>query len=120
MVAVAGVAKDQSPVAFSSRGPCYWDKVNFFSDYPKGKPLSKPDLTAFPTGYPMWTHPPNRLTKARGWKEISAEEGASLVMGPAGNSFSGPHGVGAAALALSANPELNAWEVAVRAAKKRD
>ncbi len=111
VVAVAGVAKDRSPIAFSSRGPCYWDKVAFFSDYPEGKSLSKPDLTAFPTGYPMWTHPPNRLTKARRWKEISAEEGASLVVGPGGNSFSGPHGVGAAALVLSANPETNAWEV---------
>jgi subtilisin family serine protease len=59
----------------------------------------------------MWTYPPNRLTKARGWKEISAEVGASLVVGPAGNSFSGPHGVGVVALVLSANPELNPWEV---------
>jgi len=111
VIAMAGVAKDRSPVAFSSHGPCYWDKVAFFSDYPKDKPLSKPDLTAFPTGYPMWTYPPNRLTKARGWKEISAEVGASLVVGPAGNSFSGPHGVGVVALVLSANPELNPWEV---------
>ena len=111
VIAMAGVAKDRSPVPFSSHGPCYWDKVAFFSDYPKDKPLSKPDLTAFPTGYPMWTYPPNRLTKARGWKEISAEVGASLVVGPAGNSFSGPHGVGVVALVLSANPELNPWEV---------
>ena len=111
VIAMAGVAKDRSPVAFSSHGPCYWDKVAFFSDYPKDKPLSKPDLTAFPTGYPVWTYPPNRLTKARGWKEISAEVGASLVVGPAGNSFSGPHGVGVVALVLSANPELNPWEV---------
>ena len=111
VIAMAGVAKDRSPVSFSSHGPCYWDKIAFFSDYPKDKPLSKPDLTAFPTGYPMWTYPPNRLTKARGWKEISAEVGASLVLGPAGNSFSGPHGVGVAVLVLSANPELNPWEV---------
>mgnify|MGYP002035580267 FL=1 len=59
----------------------------------------------------MWTHPPNRLTKARGWREISAEEGASLVVGPGGNSFSGPHGVGVAALVWSVNPEMNPWEV---------
>ena len=111
VIAMAGVAKDRSPVAFSSHGPCYWGKVAFFSDYPKGNPLSKPDLTAFPTGYPMWTYSPNRLTKARGWKEISAEAGASLVVGPAGNSFSGPHGVGVAALVLSANPEFNPWKV---------
>ena len=111
VIAMAGVAKDRSPVAFSSHGPCYWDKVAFFSDYPKGSPLSKPDLTAFPTGYPMWTHSPNRLTKARGWREISAETGASLLQGPAGNSFSGPHGVGVAALVLSVAPETNPWEV---------
>ena len=111
VIAMAGVARDRSPVSFSSHGPCYWDKVAFFSDYPKDKPLSKPDLSAFPTGFPVWTHTPNRLTKARGWKAVSAEEGASLVIGPAGNSFSGPHGVGVAALVLSANPELNPWEV---------
>ena len=111
VIAMAGVAKDRSPVAFSSRGPCYWDNVAFFSDYPKDKPLSKPDLTGFPTGYPMWTYPPNRLTEVRGWKEIGTDVGASLVVGPAGNSFSGPHGVGVAALVLSANSELNPWEV---------
>jgi subtilisin family serine protease len=111
VVAVAGVNKDLSPISFSSKGPCFWENVAFFSDYPRKKPLSKPDLTAFPTGYPMWTHPPNRLTKARGWREISAEDGASLVVGPGGNSFSGPHGVGVAALVWSVNPEMNPWEV---------
>jgi subtilisin family serine protease len=34
-----------------------------------------------------------------------------LVIGPEGNSFSAPHTAGVAALLLSANPELNAWEV---------
>ena len=113
VVAVAGTTKDRATVSFSSKGPCYWEDVAFFSDYPRNKPLSKPDLTAFPTGYPMWTYPPSRQTKARGWQEISAEEGASLVVGPGGNSFSGPHGVGVAALVLSANPEMNPWEVKV-------
>ncbi len=111
VVAVAGTTKDRATVSFSSKGPCYWENVAFFSDYPKKKPLTKPDVTAFPTGYPMWTYPPNRQTKARGWREISAEDGASLVVGPGGNSFSGPHGVGVAALVLSVNPEMNAWEV---------
>ncbi|SVE41266.1 uncharacterized protein METZ01_LOCUS494120, partial [marine metagenome] len=41
VVAVAGTTKDRSTVSFSSRGPCYWDKVAFFSNYPKKKPLSK-------------------------------------------------------------------------------
>jgi hypothetical protein len=111
VVAVAGATKDRATVSFSSKGPCYWENVAFFSDYPKKKPLSKPNVTAFPTGYPMWTYPPNRQTKARGWREISAEDEASLVVGPGGNSFSGPHGVGVAALVLSANPEMNPWEV---------
>ena len=34
-----------------------------------------------------------------------------MVVGPGGNSFSGPHGVGVAALVFSVNPEMNAWEV---------
>ena len=33
------------------------------------------------------------------------------MMGPAGNSFSGPHAAGVAALVLSANPTINPWEV---------
>ena len=32
------------------------------------------------------------------------------MVGPAGNSFSGPNAAGVAALMLSANPELNPWE----------
>ena len=47
----------------------------------------------------------------RGWKEVSEAEGASLLIGPAGNSFSGPHAAGVAALIFSANPEINSWEV---------
>jgi subtilisin family serine protease len=35
----------------------------------------------------------------------------TLVIGPRGNSFSGPHAADVAALTLSANSELNAWEV---------
>jgi len=33
------------------------------------------------------------------------------MVGPAGNSFSGPHAAGVAALMLSANPELNPWVI---------
>ena len=33
------------------------------------------------------------------------------LRGPRGNSFSGPHAAGVAALMLSANPELPAWRV---------
>ena len=42
---------------------------------------------------------------------MEREEGGSLIIGPAGNSFSGPHAAGVAALMLSANSELNPWEV---------
>jgi subtilisin family serine protease len=35
----------------------------------------------------------------------------ALVVGPRGNSFSGPHAAGVAALMLSVNPDLCAWEV---------
>ena len=51
------------------------------------------------------------LNKIRNdWKEVDRDEGGSLIIGPAGNSFSGPHAAGVAALMLSANPELNPWE----------
>ena len=44
-------------------------------------------------------------------KELEEGEGGSLILGPAGNSFSGPHAAGVAALMLSVNPELNPWEI---------
>ncbi|MBT5377921.1 MAG: S8 family serine peptidase [Opitutae bacterium] len=112
VVAVAGIKQDRSEVAFSSRGPCFWENVAFYSDHPLNKPLSKPDITAFPLGYPTWNHPPKGMAIKRGWKEISREDGgASIVIGPAGNSFSGPHGVGVAALMLSVNNEINPWQI---------
>jgi subtilisin family serine protease len=42
---------------------------------------------------------------------MEKDNGASLVVGPAGNSFSGPHAAGVAALMLSVNPELNPWVI---------
>jgi subtilisin family serine protease len=112
VVAVAGIRQDRSEVSFSSRGPCFWENVAFYSDHPRDKPLSKPDITAFPLGYPTWNHPPRGVALKRGWKEISLEDGGgSIVVGPAGNSFSGPHGVGVAALMLSVNKEINPWQI---------
>ena len=112
VVAVAGIKRDRSTVPFSSRGPCFWDNVAFYSDHPRDKPLSKPDITAFPLGYPVWSYAPKGAALTRGWKEISREDGgASIIVGPAGNSFSGPHGVGVAALVLSINPEINPWQL---------
>jgi subtilisin family serine protease len=71
--------------------------------------LLKPDLTAFPSGYPVWNVSGSHKIRP-GWREAEKDNGASLVVGPAGNSFSGPHAAGVAALMLSANPELNPWE----------
>ena len=42
---------------------------------------------------------------------MEKDNGASLVVGPAGNSFSGPHAAGVAALMFSVNSELNPWEI---------
>jgi len=110
VLAVAGVDQKHVPLPFSSQGPCYWEGVEFFSDYPKDKPLGKPDLTAFPTGYPVWNVTGSHRLRT-GWKEVSKDQGASLIIGPAGNSFSGPHCAGVAALVFSANPAINSWEV---------
>ena len=41
----------------------------------------------------------------------NAGQNVGLVVGPQGNSFSGPHAGGVAALMLSANPDLPAWRV---------
>jgi subtilisin family serine protease len=42
---------------------------------------------------------------------VSRQLPVGLVQGPGGNSFSGPHVAGVAALMLSANPELNPWDI---------
>ena len=110
VLAVSGVDRGRRLLPFSSEGPCFWEGVRFFSDYPRAKPLAKPDLCAFPTGYPVWNVTGSHRLR-HGWKETSASEGASLVTGPAGNSFSGPHAAGVAALVLSINPTINSWEV---------
>ena len=120
VLAVAGVDQKRVPLPFSSQGPCFWEGVKFFSDYPKDKPLGKPDLTAFPTGYPVWSLSlivtgSHRLRP--GWKEVSKDQGASLIVGPAGNSFPALTPscslLGVAALVFSANesPAINPWEV---------
>ena len=110
VLAIAGVDQSRIQLPFSSEGPCYWEGVQFFSDYSKQRPLQKPDLTAFPSGYPVWNVSGSQDIR-KGWREVEKDKGASLMVGPAGNSFSGPHAAGVAALMLSVNPELNPWEV---------
>lgn len=110
VLAIAGVDQSRTKLSFSSEGPCYWEGVKFFSDYSKSNPLLKPDLTAFPSGYPVWNLSGAHKIR-KDWKEVEREEGGSLIIGPAGNSFSGPHAAGVAALMLSTNAELNPWEI---------
>ena len=109
VLAIAGVDRSRKKLPFSSEGPCYWEGVKFFSDYSESNPLLKPDLTAFPSGYPVWNLSGSNKIR-NDWKEVDRDEGGSLIIGPAGNSFSGPHAAGVAALMLSVNPELNPWE----------
>lgn len=109
VIAAAGITKDGSAPAFSSRGPCYWNGVKFYDDYSEKSPLRKPDVTGCIGGYPVWGRP---ITLGGRWKIISKEgNGVALIEGPQGNSFSGPHAAGVAALMLSVNPELNPWQV---------
>ena len=110
VLAISGVDRSRIKLPFSSEGPCYWKGVQFFSDYSKQSPLLKPDLTAFPSGYPVWNISGSHKIRPD-WREAEKDKGASLVVGPAGNSFSGPHAAGVAALMFSANPELNPWEI---------
>ncbi len=115
VVTAAGINKEGKKARASSEGPCYWEGVRFYSDYPKSKPLHKPDVTGFFTGYPCWV-PINKRTrrffKRVGWKVVlEVGDGYGLCVGPAGNSFSGPHAGGVAALLLSKAPDLPAWEV---------
>ncbi|MCA8958051.1 MAG: S8 family serine peptidase [Planctomycetes bacterium] len=113
VIAAAGLDKRDKLPGFSSQGPCSWKGVRFYDDYGPDQPLLKPDVTAFATGYPVW----NGIGKSRppGWRVVhDAGNRLGLVVGPQGNSFSGPHAAGVAALMLSANPDLLAWQVKER------
>ncbi|GAB4152819.1 MAG: hypothetical protein Tsb009_28870 [Planctomycetaceae bacterium] len=109
VICAAGITKEGTAPPFSSRGPCTWEGVKFYNDYPVKAPLKKPDVTGCIGGYPVWGRP---ITLRGRWKIESNEgNGTALVVGPQGNSFSGPHCGGVAALMLSVNPELNPWEI---------
>jgi subtilisin family serine protease len=109
VIAASGILEDGSKAPASSEGPCFWTGVRFYDDYSESNPLGKPDVTGFFGGYPMWARPQGFGGRMR----IVSQEGPNfaLVIGPQGNSFSGPHAAGVAALMLSANPELPAWQV---------
>lgn len=108
VIAAAGILKNGTAAGFSSRGPVFWNGVKFYDDYPPDKPLRKPDVTGCIGGFPVWGRP----VRFRNWQVFSKESnGTALVVGPRGNSFSGPHAAGVAALMLSVNPDLNVWDV---------
>ena len=105
VITTAGIRKDGEKAAFSSEGPCSWQDVHFYNDYREPKLLQKPDVSAPVGGFPVWASPQIG--------EVVSDEGdgTALVMAPPGTSMSCPHSAGVAALILSANPDLNAWEV---------
>ena len=113
VIAAAGVTKNGEVSIASSRGPVSWADVRYYNDDQGAEPLSKPDVTACFGGYPMWT----RLDVWQGRKRdrlrviATDDEGYVLATGPQGNSFSGPHAAGVAALMLDADPELPVWEL---------
>ena len=72
VLAIAGVDQSRIQLPFSSEGPCYWEGVQFFSDYSKQRPLQKPDLTAFPSGYPVWNVSGSQDIR-KGWREVKPE-----------------------------------------------
>ena len=122
VIAVAGIVEDGGKGTASSEGPCFWEDQRHYSDHPRDRPLRKPDLTACFGGYPVWLpaavekQVPQRFA-ARGdapawtwtWQDERRQYG--LAVGPQGNSFSGPHVAGVAALMLSVNADLHPWEV---------
>jgi len=109
VITASGIGKDGSAPPFSSRGPCTWADVPFFRDYPAEAPLHKPDVAGCAAGFPVWHWQafPGREVKVL-WGD---KQGVGLIQGPQGNSFSGPHAAGVAALVLSVCPELPAWRV---------
>jgi subtilisin family serine protease len=111
VIAAAGILEDGSKAPPSSEGPCYWNGVKFYDDFPPEAALQKPDVTGCFGGYPMWYRVTGALRVPKAKVAVLEGTAFALVVGPQGNSFSGPHAAGVAALMLSANPEMNAWEV---------
>ncbi len=94
VIAVGGVDRNLRVTFFSSTGPVEWASVRFYGDLPN---LNKPDVVAFPgPGYAL-------LDPMGGYFDPNTSV--------RGNSFSGPHLAGVAALMFEANPELPAWRV---------
>lgn len=105
VITAAGIGADGLIGPGSSEGPCTWNGVKFYDDYPPARPLSKPDVTGVSGKFPVWGRPRDGRIHARQSDQMA------LIIGPAGNSFSGAETAGVAALMLSANLDLCPWDV---------
>lgn len=108
VIAASGIGRNGEIPAFSSRGPCTWDDVPFFHDYPAAAPLLKPDVAGCSAGFPVWHRAVVEQPAEVVWQD---DAGFGLIVGPQGNSFAGPHAGGVVALMLSVQPELTPWRV---------
>ena len=113
VIAAAGVTENGEIAKASSRGPVSWNDVRFYDNGGETDELSKPDVTACFGGYPMWTRVDVWEGRKRDRLRVIATDtdGYVLATGPQGNSFSGPHAAGVAALMLDADPDLPVWEL---------
>ena len=113
VIAAAGVTKNGKVARASSRGPVSWANVRYFDGDNGVAELCKPDVTACFGGYPMWTRTDLWERRKRNFLRVIAtdDDGYVFATGPQGNSFSGPHVAGVAALMLEANPDLPVWEL---------
>ena len=87
--AAAGVQRDLSRTPFSSQGPVEWKTAHY-----QDGTVDKPEVGAFNFQLPLLV--PN---------------GKVVDKAASGNSYAGPMFCGTIALVLSANPDLNPWEV---------
>ena len=85
VIAVGGLTRNLELPSFVSLGPVEWESVKFYGDHPMPMGLTKPDVCGFAgAGYPLLS------TNDKGYIDPNTRI--------RGNSFSGPHAAGVAAL----------------------